>query len=1534
MPPSSRLIVPTALVSGSLHFAEIDNNGRAQNVIDSLIAVDEVRQDILGPLEESGWALQRIRVEEPGRSWEEDELEALGDGLLEPYTLIAPLVSSTKPATQRHFSAFPLTSHLHAPVLRLVSLHQSLSLVFSFARVPEIHDEFEYKQFISPQTTVGQVIESVVDELGLHRSLPIAGSSPLEYVLEEVWVDDASDEKASRIPNSSTMLEIIQNGLIPNPLSSNARRTFRFCVPDEWYRRSRSRNMSSNSSLEPSDSTIKQLAALQESDEEESDEDEGTAKTPKQIHPSSRPSPTSQQSWRGSVTQARLSSLFDGWLGSAPPSSPPSVSNRNSAIFTPERKSVSEPKLMPQHSGNILRVDDSSDTEQDESDSFDEQAFEEMLNDMGLKGDKRANMHSLSPDRKRYLLQQNRNFKSSISKSSPLGKVNNASYAASLGPSSAPGIIPRLMPQLTGDAGIMKRFSMSGWGGPQSPGTPHERHLSGGKNESPSRSSQEFSTPPLQPQTTGGLWSAWFSSSGGEKQQSGASSTGLEKMPKWYADSIKELKATDPKLFKNLISLRVHLSTAKVVWVEEFIGEAKGLDVLASYLAGLVGKGGKMRVLTEMETTVLLEVIKCFRVLLNTEPGFDKILSHPSITTHITYALHVPVLKLRTLVSELLAAICVTSLVEGHKAVLSALSDYRIAYEEAFRFETLISSLRMIDTTAHDDDLLAGHDAADQQGFGNEEEGIWEARTASMSLINAITNCPESLEERVLLREELGRRGLNEVIVSLRYVKPPDILITQLDVYTEEKFEDEEDMRERAKHIVSQDGTSIEISESALALDGVLKLTKEDEELTDLITEILHHYEALLQRNISSQFKMEVVTITDRFVEQASVLDDFDEGWQAFLKRFIASVQSITGQDVYIGPRPAGDSLNVAQDGLEVLRSKVDELSDEKSQLKSQIDELTAELNALKQHLPGAAPGQKAAGKGAENFHGLVQRLVQKEKQVLQLQTELDRFRAQNPAEGREADDRAKKERDRLKWNTMMEEITKLKTKNSEAENYLHIKDKEIIYLKRALESVYTRFISREETREEDTTRVPEIDPASIATQAIERLTQKDEQIAALQTEISELKEKLSTKPSFSSEKDFKARSPPPPPPPVKPKRASTTPADSLSFSALENGSAPPPPPPPPPPPSFGLTASYDGLPPPPSPAPSASFTSGVPPPPPPPPPPPVVGISPGSPPLPPPPPPPPPPGGIAIGSPPPPPPPAFRMGGPLVKVARPAKRMKPFFWDKLAAPALSASVWNSTENDLPSVDLSDLDAMFRIDNSPSSAASSLAKATPGKTRNVTTLLDITRANNIAIMLSRIKLTFPEIKKCILELNDEKLSVDDLRAISKHLPTGEEVTRIQDFDDVSKLAKADQYFDQIITIPRLNERLNCMIYRRKLDIETAEIRPELDSLWNASRELRGCSKFKQILQVVLTVGNALNGSTFRGGARGFQLEGLLKMKETKTANAGPSCPTLMHYIARLLLRSEPALVNFIEDLPNLENAARSKYCCCFLTGSF
>ena len=50
-------------------------------------------------------------------------------------------------------------------------------------------------------------------------------------------------------------------------------------------------------------------------------------------------------------------------------------------------------------------------------------------------------------------------------------------------------------------------------------------------------------------------------------------------------------------------------------------------------------------------------------------------------------------------------------------------------------------------------------------------------------------------------------------------------------------------------------------------------------------------------------------------------------------------------------------------------------------------------------------------------------------------------------------------------------------------------------------------------------------------------------------------------------------------------------------------------------------------------------------------------------------------------------------------------------------------------------------------------------------------------------------------------------------------------------------------------IPRLSERLDCMIYRRKLELDIEELRPELDHLKIACRELRTSPRFKKVLQV-------------------------------------------------------------------------------------
>ena len=149
-------------------------------------------------------------------------------------------------------------------------------------------------------------------------------------------------------------------------------------------------------------------------------------------------------------------------------------------------------------------------------------------------------------------------------------------------------------------------------------------------------------------------------------------------------------------------------------------------------------------------------------------------------------------------------------------------------------------------------------------------------------------------------------------------------------------------------------------------------------------------------------------------------------------------------------------------------------------------------------------------------------------------------------------------------------------------------------------------------------------------------------------------------------------------------------------------------------------------------------------------------------------------------------------------------------------------------------------------------------------------------------MLAKLKLPPAKIRQAIVEVDDEVLSADDLATLSRSLPTAEEVglvrcegtslirhkaERLRAFEgDVSKLAKPDLYFRevnnamdkrrwltrlnvQIISIPRLKSRFDAMVFRRRFELQVAEVMPDLGIMRSAALELRTSARFKEVLQV-------------------------------------------------------------------------------------
>ncbi|KAL6279343.1 hypothetical protein ACE6H2_016224 [Prunus campanulata] len=443
----------------------------------------------------------------------------------------------------------------------------------------------------------------------------------------------------------------------------------------------------------------------------------------------------------------------------------------------------------------------------------------------------------------------------------------------------------------------------------------------------------------------------------------------------------------------------------------------------------------------------------------------------------------------------------------------------------------------------------------------------------------------------------------------------------------------------------------------------------------------------------------------------------------------------------------------------------------------------------------------------------------------------------------------------------------------------------------------------------------------------------------------------------------------PPPPPPPPPLSSSSgcgpPPPPPPPPSSSSSGRGPPPPPPPPP----SSSSSGRGPPPPPPPPPSSSSSGRGPPPPPPPPPmsgslgnntrpspPPPPPSGPGRPTPPPPPPapmpptappppssrgatPPPPPPGAKGSNAPPPPPPAIGRGrassgltslgkgrGTGATNAPKKNSLKPLHWVKVTR-AMQGSLWADSQQQenlsrAPEIDITELESLF------SAASASDGNGSKGGGRRGSTitkpekvqLVDLRRAYNCEIMLSNVKIPLPDMINAVLALDSSVLDIDQVENLIKFCPSKEEMETLKNYTgDKEMLGKCEQFFVELMKVPRVESKLRVFAFKITFSSQVNDLRLHLNTINGAAREVKESAKLRQIMQTILTLGNALNQGTARGSAIGFKLDSLLKLSDTRARN---NKMTLMHYLCKLIAEKMPELLDFNKDLVHLEAASK------------
>jgi len=318
-------------------------------------------------------------------------------------------------------------------------------------------------------------------------------------------------------------------------------------------------------------------------------------------------------------------------------------------------------------------------------------------------------------------------------------------------------------------------------------------------------------------------------------------------------------------------------------------------------------------------------------------------------------------------------------------------------------------------------------------------------------------------------------------------------------------------------------------------------------------------------------------------------------------------------------------------------------------------------------------------------------------------------------------------------------------------------------------------------------------------------------------------------------------------------------------------------------------------------------------------------------------PPPPPGPGGRARGDGmlvPPPPGPAA-PSRPKKASPKPSVPLKQFNWAKISDAKTLDTIWEKISDDHVKVNQKELEQFFASAQKKEAAPSEGGEAAPAPTaggekgpakaaakKNIS-MLDPRRGQNVSIMLARFKMPSADIRKAIETLDEAVLSADNLAALKQYIPTDEEIAAIMEVDDKESLNIADKYFLELAKIPNLAPRLECLHARATFAGKAGTVAASVDVLTKGCLEVKNSKTFTKYLEVVLKIGNILNGGSFRGGAYGFKLDSLVKIVDVRPANK--ETPTLLHYIAAKAETDYKELLKMHTEFVELNNAAKESF---------
>ncbi|XP_004429049.1 PREDICTED: formin-like protein 3 isoform X6 [Ceratotherium simum simum] len=284
-------------------------------------------------------------------------------------------------------------------------------------------------------------------------------------------------------------------------------------------------------------------------------------------------------------------------------------------------------------------------------------------------------------------------------------------------------------------------------------------------------------------------------------------------------------------------------------------------------------------------------------------------------------------------------------------------------------------------------------------------------------------------------------------------------------------------------------------------------------------------------------------------------------------------------------------------------------------------------------------------------------------------------------------------------------------------------------------------------------------------------------------------------------------------------------------------------------------------------------------------------------------------------------------VGLSAIRIKKPIKtkfRLPVFNWTALKPNQISGTVFSELDDEkiLEDLDLDKFEELFKTKaQGPALDLICSKNKTAQKAASKVTLLEANRAKNLAITLRKAGRSAEEICRAIHTFDLQTLPVDFVECLMRFLPTEAEVKLLRQYErerqPLEELAAEDRFMLLFSKVERLTQRMAGMAFLGNFQDNLQMLTPQLNAIIAASASVKSSQKLKQMLEIILALGNYMNSSK-RGAVYGFKLQSLDLLLDTKSTDRKM---TLLHFIALTVKEKYPDLATFWHELHFVEKAA-------------